>query len=484
MFPGRSPRLALAALLLGAAPLGAQDLPKRIDRVVDRYAELGRFNGAVLVANRGKVIYQKGVGLADAEWNIPNQPDTRFRIGSVTKQFTAMLILLLADEGRLSLDGTVGDYLPEYPAGPGRAVTIHQLLTHTSGIPSYTGLPDYFPSLSRHPARPLDFLARFDSLPLEFAPGSQWRYDNSGYFLLGVIIERLTRLSYAAALQRRILEPLGLRDTGYDSNAVVLPRRATGYARGFDGDQHAPFIDMSTPYAAGALYSTVRDLYRWDQALDARRLLSPRGYEAWFAPRVPAVFGHYAYGWFVHRVSRGPGRDSALAIQHGGSINGFGAMNFRVPEDGIAIIYLDNTGQHPPLERDILRILYGEEPDPPVASIARTIYPVILKDGMAPAVSRYRALKSGQPHQYDFGEQELNLLGYHLLATSRVSEATAIFRLNTECYPESGNAFDSLGEAELAAGDTAAAVASYRRSLALDAGNANAAALLERLGAR
>jgi CubicO group peptidase (beta-lactamase class C family) len=229
--------LLLAALVGTARP---QATAGRIDAIVQRYSREGLFQGSVLVADHGKVIYRKAVGLANAEWNVPNTVDTKFRIGSITKQFTAMLILQLLDEGKLRLDGTLGDYLPEYPEGPGRAVTIHQLLTHSSGIPSYTSNPKFFPEESRNPATPTEFIKRFWSLPLDFEPGTRFQYNNSGYFLLGVIIERLTGLSYPDALQQRILTPLGLRNTGYDWSTPLMPRRAGAYSVGLDGPENAP----------------------------------------------------------------------------------------------------------------------------------------------------------------------------------------------------------------------------------------------------
>jgi CubicO group peptidase (beta-lactamase class C family) len=482
----RPSAILLASLtLLWPSHLPAQDTAARIEALVRSYVSQQRFNGAILVAHQGKVIYRKGFGWANAEWRVPNTPDTKFRIGSITKQFTAMLILQLVEEGKLRLDGTIGEYLPEYPAGPGRNITIHQLLTHTSGLPNYTAIPRFFAELSRNPYRPADFLAVFDSLPLDFEPGSRWRYSNSGYFVLGVIIERVGGRPYDMALRERILDPLGLKDTGYDWNTPVIERRADGYTRGFDGDEHAAYIDMSTPFSAGGMYSTVEDLYRWDQALAARRRLSPASYARYLAPQVKATPGSdYGYGWSFRRIERGLGRDSALSMEHYGGINGFSSCNLMIPEDRIAIIWLDNTGQSPPLERGITRLLYHLPATPPQASIARTIYPIVRREGAGPAIKRYHELKRQAPGGYDLAEPELNLLGYHLLKLGRFADAVQIMALNVESYPGSSNAYDSLGEAWLDAGDTVQAVANYRRSLELDATNQNAVQLLKRLGAR
>lgn len=478
-------RAALLLPLLCATPAAAQRLPARIDSLVQSYAARGSFSGAILVAWQGKVIYQKGFGWANAEWKVPNTPATRFRIGSITKQFTAMLVMQLVEAGRLRLDGTIGDYLPEYPAGPGRAITIHQLLTHTSGLHNYTALPRFFPEWGKLPQTPASLLAMFDSLPLDFTPGSRWSYSNSGYLVLGAIIERVGGVPYDVALRTRILEPLGLKDTGYDWTIPLTPNRAAGYTRGFDGLENADYLDMSTPYAAGAMYSTVQDLYRWDQALAARKLLSASSYEAYLAPHAEIRPGlRYGYGWLHAKAARGAGRDSAAAIGHDGGINGFNSSNYMVPDDGLAIIWLDNTTQDHQLQDPVSDILYGRPVHGELPSVARLIYPILLRAGADSAAARYRALRQGPPGRYDFSETEVNLLGYHLLKRGRAADAVAIFRLNAEAYPASGNAYDSLGEALLAVGDTAAAVTSYRKSVALDPGNSNAIQLLQKLGPR
>jgi len=479
------PALLAGLALLSTAPLAAQNTVARIDALMKSHAAQGRFSGSVLVADHGRVIYRKGFGWANAEWKIPNTPDTKFRIGSVTKQFTAMLVMQLVEAGKLRLDGAIGDYLPEYPAGPGRAITIHQLLTHTSGLHNYVALPRFYPELSRDPYRPVDLLPLFDSLPLDFEPGSQWRYSNSGYITLGVILERVSGKAYDVALRERVLQPLGLKDTGYDWNRAVLGNRADGYRRGFDGDEHADYLDISVAYSAGGMYSTVEDLYRWDQALAARKLLSPASYARYLAPQFQIRPGtEYGYGWLYTRVERGPGRDSVMSVRHNGGINGFQSCNFMVPEDGVAIIWLDNTSQDNEVQEGIAGLLYGRSVKAPLASIARTIYPIILRQGADSAVRRYHDLKRQAPERYDFSEAEVNLLGYHLLQHGRAAAAVQVLTLNAEEFPESGNAYDSLAEAWLAAGDTARAVANYQRSLKLDPGNQNAVQLLQRLGAR
>ncbi len=258
--------LLLVLLALPALPVAAQDdTVAQIDALVAAYHDAHLFSGTVLVARSGSVIYQKGFGHADMEWEVPNTPDTRFRIGSVTKQFTAVLILQLVEEGRLSLDDPITTVLPDYPAPQGDQVTIHHLLTHTSGIPSYTGLPDFQEKYMREPYEPAALVEVFSGMDLEFEPGSEWRYNNSGYFLLGVVIEALTGQPYDQVVRTRILEPAGLDDTGYDHFSDIIERRAAGYVRTPTGFANAPYLDTSIPYAAGMMYSTIEDLYAWDR---------------------------------------------------------------------------------------------------------------------------------------------------------------------------------------------------------------------------
>lgn len=484
----RAPLFKVCALLLAAlaAPLGleAQSVERRIDALVRAYSEQSRLNGAVLVAHKGRVIYRKGFGWANAEWQVRNTPTTRFRVGSITKQFTAMLILMLAEEGKLRLDGTIREYLPEYPATQGDRVTVHQLLTHTSGIPSYTDLPGFFSDMSRDPARPAAFVHVFDTLPFDFPPGSEFRYNNSGYYLLGAIIERLEGEPYNTVLRRRILQPLGLGATGYDWSADIIPERASAYNQTLGGLRHAEYLDMSLPYAAGSMYSTVEDLWRWDQALAARKLLSAESYRLMESGHVAAGPGSYGYGWFVQRVDRGSGRDSATAIQHGGGINGFAAMNYRIPEDGIAVIWLDNSSQGSPLHERIRQILYGLPYETPLPSIARALLPLIKDKGAEAGIRQYREVRARSPATFDFSEPELNTLGYALLRGGRVQDAVAVFALNVEMYPAGANTYDSLGEAYLAAGDTTQARTNYRRSLELNPQNGNATAILRRIDLR
>src|SRR6266536_114802 len=307
--------------------LVAQDKAAKIDEVMTAAHKYRLFNGSALVAENGKVIYKKGLGLANMEWNIPNTPETRFRLGSITKQFTAALILQLVEQEKLKLDGKLSDYLSDYRKDIGEKVTIHQLLNHTSGIPSYTGLPGFFNDVSRNPYTVSDFVKRYASNNLEFESGSKFSYNNSGYFLHGAIVEKVTGQSYEQVLKEKILDPLGMKNTGYDHHDTLIEKRASGYQKTPDGYMNASYLDMSIPYAAGSLYSTVEDLYLWDQALYTDRVVSAASKDLMFKPNL----SDYAYGWVVTKVKLGNGTDSVSKIAHGGGINGFNTVIVRFP---------------------------------------------------------------------------------------------------------------------------------------------------------
>lgn len=475
----------LLALLLAASSAFAQSTAERMDALISKYHEYGLFNGAVLVAEDGEPVYEKAFGDAVMEFDVPNTTDTRFRIGSVTKQFTAALVLQLVEDGRIDLDATISDYVPEYPAAPGGEVTIHQLLTHTSGIPSYTGFPE-MEEFKRDPFDPDSFIATFWDRELEFEPGSRWSYNNSGYYLLGVILERVTDKPYDRLLEERILEPLGLDDTGYDHYPEVIEDLAIGYQRVGGAYENADYLDTNLPYSAGMMYSTVGDLLKWDTELYGDGPFQEAStMTLYFAPH--AEIGQdgveYTYGWFLHSVPMGA--DTVRAIEHGGGIDGFTTAFWRFPDQRRTVIVMDNTtsSETDDIARSLARLLYGQEVEQPKRPIADTLARIIEEEGVEAAIERYRELKRTASDTWDFGENQLNSLGYRYLGRGEVETAIAIFELNVEMFPDAFNPWDSLAEAYMEAGDRDRAIEYYRKSLELNPGNENAKRMLrERLG--
>ncbi|HTG17363.1 MAG TPA: serine hydrolase [Blastocatellia bacterium] len=473
--------IAAAWLLAAHASVPAQDKAAKIDELMKVYNSYRQFNGTVLVAENGKVIFKKGYGLANMEWNIPVEPDTKFRLGSITKQFTSMLVLELVQEGKIKLEGKLTDYLPDYRKDTGDRITIHQLLNHTSGIPSYTGMPNFFQDVSRNPYGVSDFVKKFASGDLEFEPGTKWNYNNSGYFLLGAIVERVTGKPYEQVLKERILDPVGMKDTGYDHYETILAKRASGYEKRPGGYVNAPYLDMSLPYAAGSLYSTVGDLYLWDQALYTDKLLSPQLKESMFKPGL----SNYAYGWVVQKGPLGAQGEPVTIIQHGGGINGFNTLITRLPESKNLIVLLNSTGgtKLQDMSQKIAAILFGKPYKAPLRDIADTIFDTIMEKDVQTAIKQYRDLKATQQDAYDFGEQQLNGVGYRLLQTKRIKDAIEVFKLNVEMFPQGFNTYDSLGEAYMANGDKSLAIQNYKKSLELNPKNTSAVEMLKKLEA-
>ncbi len=472
--------LLLLIFILASQDAFAQDHAAKIDQLLKTYQEYGQFNGTILVAEKGKVILKKGYGMANMEWSIPNQPDTKFRIGSVTKQFTATLIMQLVEEGNIKLDAKMTKYLPDYRKDTGDKVTVHQLLNHTSGIPSYTNAK-FFEEDSRDPHSVDDFVKKFASGNLEFEPGSKFAYNNSGYFLLGAIIEKVTGKSYAEVLQERIFKPLGMSNSGYDTHSPILNKRASGYQKTLEGFVNAAYLDMGLPYSAGSLYSTVEDLYKWDRSLYGTKILSAKSKELMFTPGL----SNYGYGFDIREAPIGKTEKKTKIISHGGGINGFNCLFTRlVDQDGLIVI-LDNVslGRYQgDITKSIGNILNDQPFDAPKRSIAETLYKTAKEKGGEAAVAEYRKLKSGTDSaKYDFSENELNTLGYQILGTDKTKDAIEIFKLNVETFPKAANPYDSLGEAYLKNEQKDLALANYKKAFELDPSNANAMQIVNRL---
>jgi CubicO group peptidase (beta-lactamase class C family) len=322
-----------------------------MEQVVQSYVDSKQFMGAALVARDGKVLLSKGYGFANLEWGVANSPASKFRLGSITKQFTAACILLLEERGKLKVDDPVKKYMTDAPAAWDK-VTIFNLLTHTSGIPSFTGFPDYA-STEAIATTPEKLVARFRDKPLEFQPGEKWNYSNSGYVLLGYLIEKISQQSYSEFVQENIFTPLGMKDSGYDSNSAIILHRASGYTPSAKGTIHAGYIDMSIPFSAGSLYSTTEDLLRWEQGLMGGKLLSA----ASLAKMTTPFKNDYAFGLAVHAVN------GHKVIEHGGGIEGFNTEIAYYPEDKLTVVVLANLNGGVPetIAKALAQVAHGEK---------------------------------------------------------------------------------------------------------------------------
>ncbi len=358
--------------VVGALAQEATPSASKFDEYLSAAAKQG-FTGSALVARDGKVIFSKGYGMANAEWDIPNTPQTKFRLGSITKQFTAASILLLQERGKLSVQDPICKYIAECPKA-WEPVTIHHLLTHTSGIPSYTDVksPEEFRQLSLMSVTPAGFVDSFKSKPLEFAVGEKYKYNNSGYFMLGYIVEKVSGQSYEAFLQENIFTPLKMANTGYDTHDRILKHRATGYSRRNNARINSDYLDMTVPYAAGSLYSTVEDLFAWNEALFSDKLLSAKSREA----MMTVDKNNYAYGLAINQ------QHNRKVVAHGGGINGFNTSLARFPEEKVTIVVLRNADYGSPnpgrISQDLAAIVFGEKYEIPRERVAIKIDPKIL----------------------------------------------------------------------------------------------------------
>lgn len=358
----------LAAVLLAPPPPDrpATAAASRFTPYMEAAAAVDGFSGAVLVSRGNQTLYEAGFGLADREHDVPNTPVTKFRLGSITKQFTAMAVMILQERGKLNVDDLIGTHLGEIPDA-WKEITIRHLLTHTSGVPNYTNFFGMMQTTVRTPATVDRVIASFRDRPLDFKPGERFSYSNSGYILLGRIIEKASGQTYERFLKQEIFDPLGMADTGYDHRETVLPGRAEGYERKGETIQNADYIDMVWPFAAGALYSTVRDMATWDRALTAGKLISKDSYKAMFTPFKDG----YGYGWGITT------RDGHTEISHGGGIHGFQTQIIRVPDEGLCVVVLSNVvpsvaGR---VAQALLTLAQGRDVSPPKAKVVAAIDP-------------------------------------------------------------------------------------------------------------
>ena len=335
-----------------------QEVRARLGMLLERNAAEGVFSGVALVADASGVVLQEGYGYANLEWNIPNTPEVRYRVGSISKQFTAAVVMKLVEDGALSFDSTLTELLPWYRADTGSQVTIRQLLNHTSGI-DRSGVPRMIAEHSCCPMPLLEEVTNYCSGDLEWQPGSKFAYNNAGYLILGAVIEEVTGVTYAEALQEKILAPVGMKDTGLDDPSVVLPRRAAGYDLTDEGIRTPSFVHATLASSAGGVYSTVGDLFLWDRALDSDDILAESTRRGMFTPGL----GDYGYGWFIMDMPVGPDHAVRSVIRHPGQGDGFRSIFWRIPEDEITIILINNVGKPSlaAMAEGILDVLHGNE---------------------------------------------------------------------------------------------------------------------------
>jgi len=396
-----------------------------IEVLMNRFYENEQYYGTILVAVKGKILYQNATGFADRDSLIPNTLDTKFRIASVTKQITTMLILQLVEEGKLDLEGKLTDYMPEYPNGRGNGITVRHLITHRSGIVGEPRVPnlEQVEKLYHSPEQMVDLITSFD---LTSTPGSRYAYSysNFGYYLLGLILERVSGKSYDELLQEKICAPIGMVGTQPDITGTEIDKRSRGYHYSyFAGPQDAPHLNMSFVYSYGHLLSTVNDLYLWDRALYGEKLLSNEMKELFFD----------RFGWLYQRVAVGNEGQTARANLIGASVNGFKANMLRIADDEIFITQLTNHKEHNghilqgwgtvDIASRILAILYDRPYDLPRKSAAYEVFRTLVDSGEVAAVEKNLDLFENQQDKFWFKDEEFEILGRELYDAEMLDEA-------------------------------------------------------------
>jgi CubicO group peptidase (beta-lactamase class C family) len=380
-------------VLVSAAPrVQAADGPdpaliQKIDALMAEIYKPGEPGAAIIVRKDGRTIFRKGYGLADLELGVPVEPDMIFRLGSITKQFTAVSILRLAETGKLTLQDEITKFLPDYPT-KGKKITIEHLLTHTSGLKSYTNMSEWL-TMWRKDMTVNEIIDISKDQPMEFAPGERWTYNNTGYILLGAIIEKVSGLTYEDFVQKNIFGPLGMKHSCYGNTDRIIPRRVPGYQMGKDGFINAPYLSMTQPYAAGSLLSSVDDMAVWNDAVFSGKLVRKEWLDRAWTPYklINGESTGYGYGWFISDYA------GHRFIEHGGGINGFTTYQLTLPEDHIFLAILTNSA------------IAGRAPEPRAFTIATLLLnvpeperkPVSLAAGDVEAIMGVYESDSDQP---------------------------------------------------------------------------------------
>jgi len=351
------------------SPPGLQELETRVEEYMTARVNRDHFSGSILIAREGKVLFSKGYGMANLEHDVPNTPRTKYRLGSITKQFTAMAILILQQQGKLNVHDKIKKYVPDAPKAWDE-ITIENLLTHTSGIYNYTESLEFLKTL---PVRVTlkELIAKFKDKPLNFKPGEKFSYSNSGYIVLGQIIETVSGQNYPSFLKQAILDPLTMNESGYDNATSILKHRASGYVRRLGIVlTNCDYVDMSIPHAAGAMYSTTHDLLKWDQALYTEKLVPRKSLDAMFTPHKD----NYGYGWLIDK------KFGQTRYEHGGGIMGFVTIIERYPDEKLLVVALSNLENSPigSIGTDLAAIALGQRyvvpREPKAAKLDPAIY--------------------------------------------------------------------------------------------------------------
>lgn len=426
------------------------DLESKVDNLVKEYTDLGIFSGVVLIAEDGKPLYHKAFGLANQKTKVPNKLDTRFDIGSMNKSMTKVLILKLVQEGKLKLNDKLGQFLNGFPKDAADKISIDHLLSHQSGYGDYH-TPEYWdiPLEEKSLAVTVDFIKK---LPILFEPGKEQEYSNAGYVLLGAIAEKITGKSYYDLIEEYITKPLKMKST-FLRDKYSVTNRAIGYFKNFKGEirDNEDFQEIPTP--AGGFYSTTEDMLTFYRAFHY-------GDELWdeAARSMDDMYKFYQ----EHQNTGG-------AMTHAGGFEGANTVHYEILRDKISVIVFANMDE-PVAENlgaGILAIIRGKKPESPTLPANQLVYTTWKEKGPNYVKKNWETLTVNF-HPSDPKDLILNAIGYDLFFNGEIDEALAIFKLNTELFPNIGNCWDSYGEALLKKGRKEEALQAYKKALEIN----------------
>jgi CubicO group peptidase (beta-lactamase class C family) len=465
-------RACISCLLVLISLLSiSQSKKDKLDEVMKTYHRFNMFDGSVLVAENGKVIYKNAFGMANREWNIPNTTDTKFMIGSVSKPITSILTLIQVQKGLIDLDKTISDYLPEFPEKNGGRITIRQLMSHTSGMPNYDIMKDFFPSVSRRYFTREDYVKLYADSSLVFEPGTSYYYSSWGYFTLGYILERVSGKSYAQLMKEDIFDKLGMNGSGSYYHTQVINKRASGYDYSLGSYTSADFRDQSNTMGTGDLYSTVEDLFKLHLALTNNTLLNKKLTEEMFTPGIRPW--RYGYGWFNQQFRYTPS-DSVFTNYHLGMTEGFLSFLVRIPSTNSLVVFLCNSSPTHffGIASSLMRVLYNKPVDikQPVHKAMESMIP---SKGVAKAVEEYKKMKADTAHYY-VDWLAMDQLGGQLFALKRYDEARIIYENNAAEFPERDYVLTNLAKTYEELGRKQDAITYYQKAVALNPKNEEA----------
>jgi CubicO group peptidase (beta-lactamase class C family) len=438
----------------------------QIDSILNKCLEKEIFNGVALVADNGKIILNKGYGVSDYKSKSDLNVNDRFYIGSMTKQFTSMLIYILHEKEMLNIHDPISKYLPSFRNKLYKNITVYHLLTHSSGIVSYNLLP-YFDKANDYSVDEVYELIKATK-PI-FQSGTRYDYSNSGYYLLGKIAESCSGLTYSELLKQDILIPLGMFNTNFDEHWLQTDL-AKGSWMTIDGRQEMPNYSLSTLYASGGIYSNTIDLFKWNEALYTSDLISDSLKYVMFTPFI----NDYASGW---RVNRGL-EDSVYfeRHQHGGIIQGYHTFILRrVPQKQVVIL-LDNfyNQEIQSIKNSIWSVLEERKGWVPKPLLSALLYKSIVEGTIDSTLKLIEENRWSYIDEFDFDEYDVNIVGYRLLNVGRLSEAKRVFKFNVYLYPNAWNVYDSYGEVLLLMNELTESKEMYKKSLELNSENTSA----------